>query len=226
MGDKRTSEIPSLSEFENPFFDHDVQAILQTRKVLSKQAPPECSHLLKAWPIRAYSEISALANDSGRAEGNSCFYSFYNWDPDFISKLLVAITKYVIIPKESWDIYRIIVECQHTWSDSAAILRVRNGDIPEDGIVCDGTFDFADLAKQIGEEFPHAGTDARRENLRKVAHRVRINREKVIKLWKENYESLKLVVFPEDQSLMCCHPAAKYFSPSGFKIRRRKSSKM
>lgn len=231
MADIRTSEIPELNEDWNPFFDPQVQEVLAMRKTVLPNADGVAVRFLKAWPISAYLEIAALANDATRAEEDSIFLGLYNSDPEFISKLLAAVTNYVRLPKQSWDIYRALVECQHEWGIPEACERLARGrllgviDLPDGGLVTSERIPFSEILTEFKKELPHLYGS--KDNLRKATHRVIKSRMAILADWSQNLEARVQVGSLRNLDSLPCEIRANYYqiNPPA-KIRRKKPSKM
>jgi hypothetical protein len=231
MADKRTEDFPLGSwekgQFDyflwNAFFDDDVQRILRTRKELNYREPkfPKAgtNSLLLSWPIKAYRDLAYLVYDAPKYWEEPWFPTFYHWDPEFISKLLVAMTSYKNLPPNKWDLTRAVVECPR--EESLPSKRSQIEELLKPGTIIPPDelqetirmLDFVELEKIINDAFPHLkSTSTRPDNLRTgVFYKERKNRREILKDWAENFSSDERVSIPEDLSTMPCRPDADYY---------------
>ncbi|HEV2696140.1 MAG TPA: hypothetical protein VG347_24845 [Verrucomicrobiae bacterium] len=256
MADKRKEDIPFGSlekgQFDfflwNSFFDDVVQSVLATRKRLNFNArqsisqTPETDRWLLAWPIKAFRDVTFLVYDVPKYWQDPLFPTFYDWDPEFISHLLMVVTNYKNLPPNKWDLTRAVAECPREQISrvhnpkpflETAMGPISDGEIPAPAslrtysdYIC-RPLDFLEIEKIINDTLPHLkSSSTRTDNLRKgVFYKERKKRRGILDDWAINFSANERVLIPEDLSTVPCSPHPDYYKIPPEKSVPKKSAK-
>jgi len=114
MGDVRKEMLPAADWVYNPFFDRAVQAVLHYRLLPACSGYPADAKLFcEAWPLIVFERSSELAQEASNVERHGEWLWCYKVDPQFSTDLLAAITQFIQIPREKWDMRRALIEFEN-----------------------------------------------------------------------------------------------------------------
>lgn len=107
------------------FLDKSIQAILKKRR----REPQDCdaNPALLAWPVIAFRIARDVACDREACvfHAGESFMVAYSHDPDFMSALLFAATRYANAPFSEWSFKRAVCWCWHSRTGQKLDLRRR-----------------------------------------------------------------------------------------------------
>jgi len=122
--------LPAAGWLYNPFFDHEVQNVLERKSKLRSKCPERAKTFLEAWPLIVFEIACELANEVSDIERHSDWLWCYKLDRQFSVDLLAAVTQFVEVPRERWDLRRALVEFENQAPEefSETLLKAEAGD--------------------------------------------------------------------------------------------------
>ena len=219
MPDVRKDILPAAGWLYNPFFDCAVQSVLERKRTLAAQCPKQAIAFLQAWPLIVFESSCELANEVSDIERHSGWLWCYRLDRQFSSDLLAAITRFVEVPRERWDLRRALVEFENQAPAGFAegVVRLEAEDEAEDGVWRDENeqlvgsplIAWKEVATYIEINCPHLKTVwLSGERLRKKEfYAEKRRREAILDLWHMNFLGLELYGRTEWYERMPCLPA-------------------
>lgn len=129
MPDVRKDILPAAGWLYNPFFENDVQGVLDRKRALFAERPEQARVFLQAWPLIVFETGCELANEAGGVERHSDWLWCYKLDRQFSVDVLAAITRVVELPHDKWDLRRALVEFENQAPEgfSEALINSEHG---------------------------------------------------------------------------------------------------
>src|SRR5882724_6792489 len=109
MTDARKKILPASDWSYNPFFEREVQSVLESRRKLRSSFDKCVRDFRLAWPLIAFEISSEIANEVSDIERHRDWLWCYKLDRQFSVDLLAAITGFVELPRDNWGLRRALV---------------------------------------------------------------------------------------------------------------------
>jgi hypothetical protein len=195
MPDVRKEVLPASDWSYNPFFEREVQSILEPRRKLRSSFDKCLRDFRLAWPLIVFEISSEIANEVSDIERHSGWLWCYKLDRQFSVDLLAAITRFVELPRDKWGLRRALVEFQNTASDQSWDSVSEEGQTTCSRVATNSPSVIAwkDVAAYIEMNCPHLRSVwLSGERLRKKEfYTEKKRREATLRLWQPNFAALE-----------------------------------
>jgi hypothetical protein len=219
MPDVRKEILPAAGWLYNPFFDCAVQSVLERKRTLAAQCPKQAIAFLQAWPLIVFESSCELAHEVSDIERHSGWLWCYRLDRQFSADHLAAITLFVELPRERWDLRRALVEFENQAPTGLgeAMIRGETVDVGGDAGWAEANDQtlwpplvaWKDVAAYIEMNCPHLKTVwLSGERLRKKEfYAEKRRRQTILDLWHMNFLAMDLYGRTNWYERMPCLPA-------------------
>lgn len=193
MPDFRTDLLPAGDWLYNPFFDPDVQSVLELKRAVALKCQKEYRVFLQAWPILVFEISGELSSEVSDVQRHSDWFSCYHLDRQFSADLLAAITRFVWLPQEKWDLRRALIEFANASSPEFSeswFARFRGEDI---ALPPHELASWEEVAGKIEVNCPHLKSVwLSGERLRKKEfYTEKKRRELILRMWRQNFAAYR-----------------------------------